>query len=75
MSKNGWTPERRKQQSQAIQRWKPWQKSTGAKSAEGKAVVARNAYKGGLWVELSLLRHETNALLKEQRAMLDKIKS
>jgi len=42
-----WTPERRAKQSQAIRQWKPWSKSTGAKTPEGKAVVSRNAFKGG----------------------------
>ena len=42
-----WTPERRAKQSQAIKEWKPWAKSTGAKTPEGKAVVSRNAFKGG----------------------------
>jgi hypothetical protein len=42
-----WTPERRAKQSQAIRQWKPWDKSTGAKTPEGKAVVSRNAFKGG----------------------------
>ena len=42
-----WTPERRAKQSQAIRQWKPWTKSTGAKTPDGKAVVSRNAFKGG----------------------------
>jgi hypothetical protein len=42
-----WTSERRAKQSQAIRQWKPWSKSTGAKTPEGKAVVSRNAFKGG----------------------------
>jgi len=42
-----WTSERRAKQSQAIKQWKPWTNSTGAKTPEGKAVVSRNAFKGG----------------------------
>jgi len=42
-----WTPERKAKQSQAIRQWRPWLKSTGAKTVEGKAVVSRNAFKGG----------------------------
>ena len=45
----GWTLERRKRQREAIKRWQPWAKSTGPKSAEGKAVISRNADKGGQW--------------------------
>ena len=44
---NGWTLERRARQSALIQQWRPWDKSTGPKSAEGKAAVSVNAYKGG----------------------------
>src|SRR6266516_3609864 len=46
MMANGWTPDRRARQRELIQRWKPWERSTGPKTAEGKARVARNAYKG-----------------------------
>ena len=46
--KNGWTAERRARQSEAIRRWKPWEKSTGPRTKRGKARVARNAYRGGM---------------------------
>jgi hypothetical protein len=49
MMNNGWTPERRKRQSEMIMQWKPWTKSTGFKSQEGKAVSKMNAYKHGLY--------------------------
>jgi hypothetical protein len=44
---NGWTPERRARQAARIGNWKPWERSTGPRTAEGKAKVSRNAYKGG----------------------------
>ncbi len=44
------TPEHRALRAQLIKRWKPWEKSTGPKSPEGKATVAQNAYKGA-WRE------------------------
>lgn len=44
-----WTPERKAAMSAKIQEWKPWEKSTGAKTPEGKAKVSQNAYKGGEW--------------------------
>jgi len=31
----------------AVQQWRPWEQSTGPRTAAGKALVARNAYKGG----------------------------
>ncbi len=42
---NGWTPERRARQAEAIRRWKPWEKSTGPKTDEGKAASASNFLK------------------------------
>jgi len=42
-----WSPERRAKQSAQIHQWRPWAKSTGAKTPQGKAVVSRNAFKGG----------------------------
>ena len=42
-----WSLERKAKQSQAIRQWQPWTKSTGAKTLQGKAVVSRNAFKGG----------------------------
>ena len=48
----GWTPERRKKQSEAIRQWKPWRKSTGPKSQEGKTAVAGNTWAGGHWLSL-----------------------
>lgn len=53
---NGWTPERRARQAELIQHWKPWDKSTGPSTAEGKARVSRNAYKGGMRVLMRELR-------------------
>jgi hypothetical protein len=44
---NGWTPERRAKQRAAIHRWRPWEKSTGPKTKDGKRTAARNALKHG----------------------------
>ncbi len=41
--KSGWTDQRRAQQREAIQRWKPWEKSTGPRTPRGKAEAAANA--------------------------------
>jgi hypothetical protein len=38
---------RRARQAELIRRWKPWERSTGPRTEEGKARVARNAFKGG----------------------------
>ncbi len=59
---NGWTPERRARQAELIRQWRPWEKSTGPKTDEGKATSSRNADKGASW---KLLR-ELALLLKRQ---------
>lgn len=41
------TQAHRARKSELIHAWKPWEKSTGAKTLQGKAVSSRNAYKGG----------------------------
>jgi len=41
----GWSDERRARQSAAIKRWSPWTKSTGPRTAAGKARAAQNAAK------------------------------
>ncbi len=57
-----WTAERRKRQAELIQTWRPWDKSTGPKSDEGKARVAKNSFKGAWRQQLKELR----AALREQ---------
>lgn len=47
MATRKWTPEQRAAQSAAIHTWQPWQHSTGARTTLGKAIVSRNAYRGG----------------------------
>lgn len=46
--KSGWTPERRRKQAESIRRWKPWAKSTGPRTTEGKSRARYNAWKHGL---------------------------
>ena len=50
-----------------IKKWKPWEKSTGPKTEEGKRVVSQNAFKGGTW---KLLRDLASAM-REQRYKLN----
>lgn len=63
---NRWTPERRRQQSEAIQRWKPWEKSTGPKTWEGKQLAARRSYKGG---QRMLIRAIAKVLREQHREL------
>ena len=62
------TAEYRAMRSEMIHRWKPWLKSTGAKTEVGKAVSSMNAYKGGVRQR----QRELNRQLNEQmNAMLN----
>lgn len=49
-------------------------RSTGPKSAEGKAKSARNGYKGGFRPKLRTLARELNAALREQREVVRKMR-
>jgi len=42
-TKAAWTPERRARQREIIRKNKPWLKSTGPRTPEGKAVSSQNA--------------------------------
>ncbi len=67
---NGWTSERRARQAALIQRWKPWERSTGPKTPEGKA-RSRNAFKDGWRAQL----RELSRLLREQEQTLGQLES
>ena len=60
------TPEHRALRSQMIRQWKPWQRSTGPKTPEGKATSAMRGFKGD---ERAMLR-ELARLLKSQAKLL-----
>ena len=62
-----WTPERRQRQAEAIRTWRPWERSTGPRSAEGKQRSSRNAYKGGVLQQLRALNIEMRHALAEMR--------
>ncbi len=66
MAARSWTQEQRERQREAIKRWKPWEKSTGPKSVEGKDRVSRNGWKGGTRQTFRALAQ----VLREQRASL-----
>lgn len=66
---NGWTPERQARQAELIRKWRPWEQSTGPRTDDGKAIVGRNAFAGGLRQELRDLARA----LKEQKQALGRI--
>ncbi|WP_188710262.1 hypothetical protein [Polaromonas eurypsychrophila] len=71
----GWTPERRKLQSEAIKRWKQWEQSTGPKSPEGKAAVSGNALTGGQSVQLREPTKTINSLHMASRERVSNLKT
>lgn len=66
----GWTPERRARQAELIRSWRPWEKSTGPRTAEGKARSRQNADRGGQRQEMrGLLRALREALAEQQQSL------
>ena len=63
---NGWTPERRARQAELIRSWRPWERSTGPRTAEGKARASLNAYRGAKRPETRALMRALSELLDEQ---------
>lgn len=45
----GWTKEKRARVAKRTKSQKPWERSTGPKTAEGKAKVSQNAYQHGFF--------------------------
>ena len=65
-----WTAEQRQRQRELIQSWKPWTKSTGAKTPDGKKKSAQNAFKTGKSLEIREMIKRLNKLLKDQKELL-----
>jgi hypothetical protein len=61
-----WTPEERIKQSEAIRGWKPWEKSTGAKTPQGKVISSKNATKTGESLHIRDLIKQINRILKNK---------
>ncbi len=67
-----WTADRRERQRVLIQTWKPWEKSTGARTLEGKARVSKNAIKSGFSLGIRARIKIINQLLDRQRMLIEK---
>jgi hypothetical protein len=67
---NGWTLERRRRQAELIRGWKPWDKSTGPKTIEGKSTVASNAWRGGHRQQLRELSKMVNEEIRHSRELV-----
>jgi hypothetical protein len=74
---NGWTLERRARQAALIRTWRPWEKSTGPRTAQGKATAARNGDTGSAWKDerdnLRALKREFAELMRQQRELLARV--
>ena len=62
------TPKQRKLQSERIKRVKPWLKSTGARTPEGKAISKMNALK--VSPKMNQLNKEFKILMKQQKELM-----
>lgn len=69
MAARQWTQAQRERQAKLIRRWKPWEKSTGARTPEGKAITSKNAVNFSIREELRGLRRENKKIL----ALMDKM--
>ncbi len=54
----------------AIRQWKPWDKSTGPKTDEGKQKASRNADKRGGWEKTRKELRQLNKELAKQAALI-----
>ena len=66
MTSRRWTIKQRKLQAERIKKLRPWEKSTGPKTDNGKKVASMNAYKGGIKHKLKELRK----LILEQKKLI-----
>lgn len=72
---NGWTSERRARQATLILTWKPWERSTGARTAAGKARSSRNADRpGSLNRQMRELEREVRALVSQAKELTKSLK-
>lgn len=69
---NGWTPERRLKQSLLIQSWRPWEKSTGAKTELGKSIASKNRKKSIEQAIENLQQAEAKLLKLSVRAYINR---
>ena len=65
-----WTPERWARQAAMIRTWKPWERSTGPSTPEGKAKASRNAWSGGHWKVLQRFVEAQDPVYDDVRAEL-----
>ena len=72
-----WTEERRQAQRERINRVKPWLKSTGARTPEGKAISSQNAYTTGVAEfrrDMASMNAEIKAFNAQDQQSLNRLK-
>jgi hypothetical protein len=67
---NGWTPDRKARQAELIRNWRPWERSTGPKTAAGKLAVSMNGYRGGVREQARTLARLIRSALEGHRDAL-----
>lgn len=71
---SGWTEEKRQAARDRIYQNKPWLKSTGARTPEGKATSSQNACKGGSNLRVRALFQQVNYWINRQKLEINLIK-
>lgn len=70
-----WTEERRQHARERIARVKPWERSTGPTTDEGKAISARNSLKHGLRAKPVInLQKKIHSISKDLPDILSQLK-
>jgi hypothetical protein len=69
-----WTVDERAKQAELIKTWKPWEQSTGARTAEGKAASSQNALvHGSRSAETRELQKAFSNLMKDIKKIIERI--
>ncbi len=73
-NRDWWTPERRQAQRERIQASRPWERSTGPKTPEGKAASSQNASKPNSHRKrINALLTKAKQIMQAQREALDRV--
>src|SRR5215470_20251804 len=74
-NRRGWTIERRARQSALTRKWKPWLRTTGPKTKDGKAKSAMNALTHGMRSRAALEEfRRVRAALRRWQLFIDSAK-
>jgi hypothetical protein len=65
-----WTADRKAKQAVLIRTWRPWERSTGPRTAAGRAKASRNAWKGGHWQQMRELSRAVNEEIRVARELV-----